>query len=91
MMSFTSMVPITIFSLLTVSCAAVPSRRSRVMSTRLLLVIVLAANLLTSKHGFRVSYLCVILPSPQDAPVGTREVSATHGPHHMWVHTGSLS
>lgn len=50
-MSFTSMVPITIFSLLTVSWAAAPSRRSRVMSTRLPLVIVLAANLLASKHG----------------------------------------
>lgn len=43
--SFTSMVPITIFSLLTVSWAAPVGRASRVSRTRLPLVSVLPANL----------------------------------------------
>lgn len=49
-MSFTSMVPITIFSLLTVSCARAPSFFSRVMRTRLPLVTVLAANLVAGNN-----------------------------------------
>lgn len=43
--SFTSMVPITIFSLLTVNWAAPAARASRVSRTRLPLVNVLPANL----------------------------------------------
>lgn len=46
-MSFTSMVPITIFSQLTVSWAAPSSLVATVTNTRLLLVTVLPANLWT--------------------------------------------
>lgn len=71
MMSFTSMVPMTIFSLLMVSWAVEPSRRSRVMSTRLPLVTVLAANLLSGEHrASRQAVPCHPLV-PWDAPVGT--------------------
>lgn len=71
MMSFTSMVPMTIFSLLMVSWAVEPSRCSRVMSTRLPLVTVLAANLLGGEHrASRPAAPCHPLV-PWDAPVGT--------------------
>lgn len=71
MMSFTSMVPMTIFSLLMVSWAVEPSRHSRVMSTRLPLVTVLAANLLGGEHrASRQAVPCHHLV-PWDAPVGT--------------------
>lgn len=71
MMSFTSMVPMTIFSLLMVSWAVEPSRRSRVMSTRLPLVTVLAANLLGGEHRTsRQAVPCHPLV-PWDALLGT--------------------
>lgn len=89
-MSFTSMVPITIFSLLTVSWAAAPSRRSRVTSTRLPLVTVLAANLPASKQRVRVSSAPLsppLVPCPQPLGCSCRDWGGVCHPQPLsqWV------